>query len=45
MLEHADDITRGIPFVLKATGAQRAMIAVEANKLDAAGFAASNDPR
>lgn len=36
MLEHAGDIMRGIPYVLRATGANRAVIAVEANKLDAA---------
>jgi electron transport complex protein RnfC len=36
MLEHADDVMRGIPFVIKATGAERAVIAVEANKPDAA---------
>ncbi len=36
MLEHADDVIKGIPFVLRATGAQRAIIAVEANKPDAA---------
>ncbi len=36
MIEHADDVMKGIPFVLRATGAQRAIIAVEANKPDAA---------
>ncbi len=36
MLEHASDVMRGIPYVMRATGAQRAIIAVEANKLDAA---------
>ena len=36
MLEHADDVMRGIPFLLRATGAKQAVIAVEANKLDAA---------
>jgi electron transport complex protein RnfC len=36
MLEHADDVMRGIPYVLRATGAERAIIAVEDNKLDAA---------
>ena len=37
MLEHADDVScKGIGFVLKATGAERAIIAVEANKQDAA---------
>ncbi len=36
MLEYAADIIRGIPYVLRATAASRANIAVEANKLDAA---------
>jgi electron transport complex protein RnfC len=36
MLEQADDVMRGIPFVMRATGASRAIIAVEANKVDAA---------
>lgn len=36
MLEHAADVMVGIPFLLKATGAQRVIIAVEANKQDAA---------
>jgi electron transport complex protein RnfC len=36
MLEHAHDVMRGIPYVMRATGAERAIIAVEANKLDAA---------
>ena len=36
MLEHAADVMSGIPFLLKATGAARAIIAVEANKQDAA---------
>jgi electron transport complex protein RnfC len=36
MLEHADDVMAGIPYLLRVTGAQRAVIAVEANKLDAA---------
>ncbi len=36
MLEHADDVMSGIPFLLKATGAHCAIIAVEANKQDAA---------
>jgi electron transport complex protein RnfC len=36
MLEHADDVMSGIPLLLKATGAKRAIIAVEANKRDAA---------
>jgi electron transport complex protein RnfC len=36
MLEHADDVHMGIRYLLKATGARRAIIGVEANKLDAA---------
>lgn len=36
MLEHAGDVMKGIPYLLKATGAERAIIAVEANKPDAA---------
>ncbi len=36
MLEQAADIMMGIRYVLKATGASQAIIAVEANKLDAA---------
>lgn len=36
MLEHAEDVMTGIAYLLRATGAQRAVIAVEANKLDAA---------
>jgi electron transport complex protein RnfC len=36
MLEHADDVFTGIRYLLKATGAERAIIGVEANKLDAA---------
>jgi electron transport complex protein RnfC len=35
MLEHADELLTGIRIVLKATGAQRAVIGVEDNKLDA----------
>ena len=35
MLEHADDIYIGIRYLLKATGAARALIGVEANKLNA----------
>jgi electron transport complex protein RnfC len=37
MLEHAADVHKGIRYLLKATGANRAIIGVEANKLDAAG--------
>ncbi|TWT79041.1 Electron transport complex protein RnfC [Planctomycetes bacterium CA13] len=36
MLEHADDVMRGIPYLLRATGAERVIIAVESNKQDAA---------
>ena len=36
MLEHTADVYTGIRYLLKATGAQRAIIGVEANKLDAA---------
>lgn len=36
MLEQADDIFMGIRYLLKATGAERAIIATESNKLDAA---------
>lgn len=36
MLEHAADVMTGIPYLLKATGAKQAIIAVEANKQDAA---------
>lgn len=36
MLEHPDDVMTGIPYLLRATGADRAIIAVEANKQDAA---------
>lgn len=36
MLEHADDVIRGISYVMKATGAPRTVIGVEANKPDAA---------
>ena len=35
MLEHADEVHLGIRYLLKATGARRAIIGVEANKLDA----------
>jgi Na+-translocating ferredoxin:NAD+ oxidoreductase subunit C len=38
MLEHAVDVMVGIPYLIKATGAERAIIAVEANKQDAADF-------
>lgn len=36
MLEHPDDVLLGIRYLLRATGAGRAIIAVEANKADAA---------
>jgi electron transport complex protein RnfC len=36
MLEHTADVFTGIRYLLKATGARRAVIGVEANKLDAA---------
>lgn len=36
MLEHADDIILGIEYLLSATRAERAIIAIEANKSDAA---------
>ncbi len=35
MLEHADDVMTGISYLLRATGAKHAVIAVEANKQDA----------
>lgn len=38
MLEQSDDIFHGIRYVLRVTGAERAIIAIEANKLDAAQF-------
>lgn len=36
MLEHQVDILKGIRYLLKATGARRAIIGIEANKSDAA---------
>ncbi|NQU64079.1 MAG: electron transport complex subunit RsxC [SAR324 cluster bacterium] len=36
MLEQADDIFMGIKYLLKATGAKKAIIGIEANKRDAA---------
>ena len=36
MLEHADDVISGIRYLLRASGAQRAVVAIEANKADAA---------
>ena len=36
MLEHADDVVCGVLYLMRAAGAEQAIIAVEANKLDAA---------
>lgn len=36
MLEQADDIFKGIQYLMKATGAERTIIGIEANKRDAA---------
>ncbi len=36
MVEHAADVMAGIPYLMRATGAPRAIVAVEANKPDAA---------
>ena len=36
MLEHAEDVISGIGYLMTATGAKRSIIAVEANKQDAA---------
>lgn len=44
MLEQADDIFMGIRYLLKATGAKRAIIGIEANKQDAADHLAANIP-
>ena len=44
MLEQADDIFMGIRYLLKATGAKRAIIGIEANKQDAADHLASQIP-
>ena len=48
MLEQPDDIILGIKYLLKATGAKRAIIGIEANKQDAAdfltGYLHKNDP-
>ena len=38
MLEQPEDIFKGIDYLLKATGAKRAIIGIEANKKDAAAF-------
>ena len=44
MLEQADDIFTGIKYLLKATGASRAIIGIEANKQDAADHLAKMVP-
>ena len=36
MIEHATDVISGIQYLLRATGASRAIVAIEANKPDAA---------
>ncbi len=35
MIEHSEDIYRGVRYLLKATGTEKAVIGVESNKLDA----------
>ena len=45
MLEQADDIFMGIKYLLKATGAERAIIGIEANKQDAADHLAGLIPK
>lgn len=44
MLEQATDIFMGIRYLLRATGAERAIIGIEANKQDAADHLAANIP-
>lgn len=44
MLEQADDIFMGIRYLLRATGAERAIIGIEANKQDAADHLVANIP-
>jgi electron transport complex protein RnfC len=44
MLEQADDIFMGIRYLLKATGAKRVVIGIEANKKDAADHLAAHIP-
>ncbi len=44
MLEQQADVFMGIRYVLKVTGAERAIIAIEANKLDAADALRQNLP-
>jgi electron transport complex protein RnfC len=45
MLEQAEDIYMGIRYLLKATGAQRAIIGIEANKQDAADHLQAHIPK
>lgn len=44
MLEQSEDIFTGIRYVLKATGAKKTIIGIEANKQDAADFLRSQVP-
>ena len=44
MLEQAEDIFTGIRYLIKATGAQRIIIGIEANKQDAADHLEANQP-
>jgi electron transport complex protein RnfC len=44
MLEQADDIFMGIRYLLKVTGAERAIIGIEANKQDAADHLSKHIP-
>ncbi len=45
MLEQPEDIMLGIKYLLKATGAERVIIGIEANKQDAADFLADYLPK
>ncbi|MBK9013825.1 MAG: electron transport complex subunit RsxC [Saprospiraceae bacterium] len=45
MLEQADDIFTGIRYLLKATGAKRVIIGIEANKQDAADYLSARIPK
>ncbi len=45
MLEQAEDILMGIKYLLKSTGAERAIIGIEANKQDAADHLAALIPK
>ena len=45
MLEQSEDIFMGIRYLLKATGAKRAIIGIEANKQDAADHLAGRIPK